>query len=496
MQTLMIDMAQLLPMANAVQAPGPGAGKTDFAQLLQLFADSQGQAAELLSPFVFHEQNQGGLPTDLFAPLADLPQELQAQSPELQELFFLLQQGVLPEMPVAQALNAPAQQQNQEVVPELVKQQGQEVVPAPVLGPKYAAAPPAPGAQFTAQHPFGGAARPDPAPQAEMAQAESVPRGQVSGTNGGTTAPGAVIPVGRRPGDVLFPEARAAVLEPTADQGRRLEPEAAPLRTLRQDLGGRAERELTDARFAALIAPRTLQGEAPRVGEGSRLDAFLSQAEAAGEDSSRVQGAASRQGQSDLGSLLHRGAPQSVPLPAAAPPAETGTAFSVEAQRAQTAGVDTTPSQGLKLPSGATVPENHVLNQVMERLQVRNTGERSVMTLRLNPQELGELRMELVMEKGVLKAQILAQNAQVQEVLERNLFRLREALEGQGVKIESFEVGLDDGRRNGGQHGFEQRPEQAFEEPRKAARVAADLERESERPAAVTGAGAGINLRI
>ncbi|KIH77564.1 hook-length control protein FliK [Geoalkalibacter ferrihydriticus] len=492
MQTLMIDMAQLLPMANAVQAPGPGAGKTDFAQMLQLFADSQGQAAELLSPFVFHEQNQGGLPTDLFAPLADLlqaqladlPQELQAQSPELQELFFLLQQGVLPEMPVAQALNAPAQQQNQ------------EVVPAPVLGSKYAAAPPAPGAQFTAQHPFGGAARPDPAPQAEMAQAESVPRGQVSGTNGETTAPGAVIPVGRRPGDVLFPEARAVVLEPTADQGRRLEPEAAPLRTLRQDLGGRAERELTDARFAALIAPRTLQGEAPRVGEGSRLDAFLSQAEAAGEDSSRVQGAASRQGQSDLGSLLHRGAPQSFPLPAAAPPAETGTAFSVEAQRAQTAGVDPTPSQGLKLPSGATVPENHVLNQVMERLQVRNTGERSVMTLRLNPKELGELRMELVMEKGVLKAQILAQNTQVQEVLERNLFRLREALEGQGVKIESFEVGLDDGRRNGGQHGFEQRPEQAFEEPRKAVRVAADLERESERPAAVTGAGAGINLRI
>jgi flagellar hook-length control protein FliK len=67
-------------------------------------------------------------------------------------------------------------------------------------------------------------------------------------------------------------------------------------------------------------------------------------------------------------------------------------------------------------------------------------------TVKLHPEELGELNIRMVMEGDQLKLQIQAQNQQVREILEQNFPRLRTAMEDQGVTVEDFQVSLGDSR--------------------------------------------------
>lgn len=101
-----------------------------------------------------------------------------------------------------------------------------------------------------------------------------------------------------------------------------------------------------------------------------------------------------------------------------------------------------TPTSAAKLPSGIMVPENHIVGQVVERFSMNQRLETGTVTLRLYPQELGELRMEIKVEQDNIKAHITTQNPQVQEILEKNMPRLREALEQQGMNLELMEVSV------------------------------------------------------
>lgn len=93
-----------------------------------------------------------------------------------------------------------------------------------------------------------------------------------------------------------------------------------------------------------------------------------------------------------------------------------------------------------KLPSGTEVPHSQIINQVIDRFTVNRTLESGNITLKLHPEELGELRMEIKVEQDNIKAHITTQNPQVQEILDRHLPRLREALEQQGLNLEHMKV--------------------------------------------------------
>ncbi|MDH3346561.1 MAG: flagellar hook-length control protein FliK [Desulfobulbaceae bacterium] len=104
-------------------------------------------------------------------------------------------------------------------------------------------------------------------------------------------------------------------------------------------------------------------------------------------------------------------------------------------------GIDKTDSI-IKLPSGVTVSEHHIINQVAARITTNKSNNSSQLTLRLQPEELGELKLEIRMERDSIKAHIIAQNPHVQDILERNLPRLREALEQNGLHLEHIEVSV------------------------------------------------------
>ena len=106
----------------------------------------------------------------------------------------------------------------------------------------------------------------------------------------------------------------------------------------------------------------------------------------------------------------------------------------------------TTPASSdpsmVRLPSGAMVPERTAMDQMIAHFSMNKLLETSTVNLRLHPQELGELRMEIKVEQDNIKAHIIAQNPHAQEMIDRHLPRLREALEQQGLHLAQVEVTL------------------------------------------------------
>lgn len=105
-------------------------------------------------------------------------------------------------------------------------------------------------------------------------------------------------------------------------------------------------------------------------------------------------------------------------------------------------GNDQSPAE-LRLPSGRTLSEARVIDQIARQIlpgRVKNGGQIQV---RLEPEELGEVKLNLSVENNRVKAHLMTQHQQVQEVLERHLPRLRETLEQQGFKLDQLQVSID-----------------------------------------------------
>ncbi len=102
--------------------------------------------------------------------------------------------------------------------------------------------------------------------------------------------------------------------------------------------------------------------------------------------------------------------------------------------------VPNTDPSFITLKNGETMPMARVVDQTIQHLNLHARGDSSIVTVRLHPEELGELNIRMVMEGDQLKLQIQAQNQQVREILEQNFPRLRTAMEEQGVTVEDFQV--------------------------------------------------------
>ena len=134
------------------------------------------------------------------------------------------------------------------------------------------------------------------------------------------------------------------------------------------------------------------------------------------------------------------------------------------------AGQGNAGSLSLHLPSGIEIPHSQIVDQVTGHFAVNRNLESGAVTIRLHPAELGELRMEIKVEQDNIKAHITAQNPQVQDILDRNLPRLREALQQQGMNLEHMQVSVatDGGNSQLFQEQFNQRQ---FENPGRSNRT-------------------------
>ncbi len=95
------------------------------------------------------------------------------------------------------------------------------------------------------------------------------------------------------------------------------------------------------------------------------------------------------------------------------------------------------------LPSGAIVHEDDILQQLTNRFQISGKNTDSRINLKLHPAELGELKIDLTVKEGSIRANVVAQSHHTMEILEKNIPKLRSVLENQGFTVDQISVTAD-----------------------------------------------------
>jgi flagellar hook-length control protein FliK len=105
----------------------------------------------------------------------------------------------------------------------------------------------------------------------------------------------------------------------------------------------------------------------------------------------------------------------------------------------------------------AAVKPEPVISQVTVGVQAALDRGVSRIRLELQPPNLGNLDLDLIVNRDKVKMIILADNQEVREVLRSNAEQLRASLEGQGLRMDSLDVFVQDrsaGDRSGGFREF------------------------------------------
>ena len=92
---------------------------------------------------------------------------------------------------------------------------------------------------------------------------------------------------------------------------------------------------------------------------------------------------------------------------------------------------------------GQTVSQDEFVKQfesILNKSNFSGTNGVNKLLIRLNPEHLGSLRIELIQKDGVMTARILATTAQAKDMLENQVQGLKHAFSGQNIQIEKIEI--------------------------------------------------------
>lgn len=106
------------------------------------------------------------------------------------------------------------------------------------------------------------------------------------------------------------------------------------------------------------------------------------------------------------------------------------------------------------------------LQKVMNRVQFGQAGGANRLVLKLFPEQLGTIRIELIQKDGMLTAKLLASTALGKEMLDSNSSQLRQGFAGQNIQLEKLEItqALQESTRQEKNHDFQQSFKQQQEE--------------------------------
>lgn len=97
-------------------------------------------------------------------------------------------------------------------------------------------------------------------------------------------------------------------------------------------------------------------------------------------------------------------------------------------------------SSGKEMPAG--INKEDILNQIYDKIKVTSGKDMSELHLNLKPEELGEVSIKLVMEKGMMTGRILVENSHVKHLIESNLPQIKDSLKSQNSNISGFSVSV------------------------------------------------------
>jgi flagellar hook-length control protein FliK len=96
--------------------------------------------------------------------------------------------------------------------------------------------------------------------------------------------------------------------------------------------------------------------------------------------------------------------------------------------------------QPVTLPSGTIVQQEEVVRQIIERFQIARRDFDTRVNIQLHPAELGEVQISLSVKEGAVRANVVASSQYAQEIIEKNMGKLRTVLENQGFTIDQIAV--------------------------------------------------------
>lgn len=93
-----------------------------------------------------------------------------------------------------------------------------------------------------------------------------------------------------------------------------------------------------------------------------------------------------------------------------------------------------------------------VIRQIVQRMSMQTNGAQSKMVIRLKPEFLGNVHLQVLTENHQVTVRMMADSTLVKEIVEQNLPHLRAELQHHGLEIQKFDVFVandDQGRRSG-----------------------------------------------
>ena len=97
-------------------------------------------------------------------------------------------------------------------------------------------------------------------------------------------------------------------------------------------------------------------------------------------------------------------------------------------------------SPPVTLPSGIVVQQEDLIRQIAEHLQISRRDNDTKVNIQLHPAELGELKISLSVKEGSVRANVVASSQYAQEIIEKNMTKLRSVLENQGFTIGEMSI--------------------------------------------------------
>ena len=109
-----------------------------------------------------------------------------------------------------------------------------------------------------------------------------------------------------------------------------------------------------------------------------------------------------------------------------------------------------TQSNNLQMPqqSAADVPEINILEQIRAKMALNAQNGMQKITIGLTPESLGKLNIEISKGQNGISAQIIADNPQAKEILDKNLDGLKSVLQSQGVNVNNVNVKVAEAGRS------------------------------------------------
>jgi len=90
--------------------------------------------------------------------------------------------------------------------------------------------------------------------------------------------------------------------------------------------------------------------------------------------------------------------------------------------------------------------DKSIMNQIVKKVDIDKNTTTTQIKINLKPETLGNVRMNIVSENGIVKVSFIVENKLVKDIIENNLNHLKHNLQNQGVAVQEFSVEVDIGQ--------------------------------------------------